>query len=276
MRGRERKIKEIEELVSLIDSYPVVGVVNLYKMPSAQLQEIRKILKNEAKIRMSKKTLLKFAFEKSKKRGIKKLKEFLRGQPALILTKTNPFKLFKFLNENKTSAPAKAGDIAPEDIIVREGDTGLPPGPAISQLGEVGIPTKVQDGKIYIIKDTKVASEGEEISPQLANVLNILGLKPMKIGLDLIAIYENGIIFDKDVLKIDEEEFLNRLTSCITVGIHLSLECSYITPITAPLMIREAYLKARTLAMETGIYVKDVIEDLILKAYLEGEILKNT
>ena len=275
MKAKERKKKEVEELVKLIDSYPVVGVVNLYKMPSEQLQDIRKILKKDAKIRMSKKTLLKFALEKSNKKGVKNLENFLIGQPAIILTNMNPFKLFKFLDENKTSAPAKAGDIAPQDIIVKEGDTGLPPGPAISQLGEVGIPTKVQNGKIYVAKDTKVASEGDVISANLANVLNTLGMKPMKIGLDLVAAYENGIIFDKDTLRIDEEEFLNRLRLCVSHGIELALECSYVTKITLPLIITKSYVRARALALESGYYTKDVIKDMITKAVIIGEKIKN-
>lgn len=275
MKAKEIKERKIEELTKLIDAHSVVGVVNLYKIPSAQLQEIRKKLK-EAKIKMSKKTLIEFALKKSKKKNIKNLENFLKGQPALLFSETNPFKLFKFLNENKTPAPAKAGDIAPGDIVVREGDTGLLPGPAIGQLSEVGIPTKVQNGKIYIIKDTKVASKEDVITPKLANVLNTLGMKPMEIGLDLVAAYEDGIVFGKEILKIDEKEFLERLERCVKRAIELSLESSYITKVTAALAIRESYLKARTLAKEANIYVKDIIEDLITKAYREGFILKNT
>ena len=97
----------------------------------------------------------------------------------------------------------------------------------------------------------------------------------MKIGLDLVAVYEDGTIFDKKVLRIDEEEFMENLRRSIFGAIELSLEISYITKTTAPLAIRRSYLKARTLAKETGIYTKEVIKDLLMKAYNEGSAIKN-
>jgi len=271
---QERKKREVEELTKIIDSHPVIGVLNMYKMPSPQLQEIKKTLKEKAMIRMSKKRLIRFALEKSKHKDIQKLENFLNGQPALILTNMNPFKLFKLLDKNKTAAPAKSGDIAQNNIIIHEGATDLPAGPAIGQLSDVGIISKVQDGKIYIIKDKEVAKEGEVISPQLANALGLLGIKPMKIGLDLMGVYENGFIFDKNVLKIDEEEFIKKLEQSVISAINLSLNSSYLTRETAPMAIQIAYLKAKTLALEANIYTADVIEDLLKKAYLEGMKLK--
>ncbi|MCD6398423.1 MAG: 50S ribosomal protein L10 [Candidatus Aenigmarchaeota archaeon] len=275
MKAKERKEKLVEELRKMLDEYPIVGIVNLYKMPSAQLQSIRKMLSKEAKIKMTKKTLMTFALEKSKRNKIKELEKYLKGQPAFIFTKTNPFKLFKFLDENKTSAPAKIGDIAPNDIVIKKGNTGLPPGPAIGQLGSIGIPTKVEGGKIHVVKDTVVAAEGDIITPEISGVLNALNISPMKIGLDLTAVYEEGVIYDKSVLKIDEEEIMKKLQLCIRCGIELSLESSYITKSTATLAIRRSYLRARTLAKEAGIYSKDVIADLLMKAYNEGSALKN-
>ncbi|MCD6478139.1 MAG: 50S ribosomal protein L10 [Candidatus Aenigmarchaeota archaeon] len=275
MMVSEKKINEVEKLRELIDNYSVIGILNMYKMPSPQLQEMKKMLKDRAKIRMSKKVLIKLALEKSRHKDIKKLEEYMKGQPALILTNMNPFKLFRFLDENKTPAPAKAGDIAQNDIVVHEGSTGLPPGPAIGQLSDVGIISKVQDGKIYIMKDKTIAKEGDVITPELAGVLGLLGIKPMKIGLDLLAVYENGIIFDKNVLRIDEEEFKNKLMKSIRGAINLSLNSSYITKLTAPLAIQTAYIKAKNLALNASIYNKDSIKDLLVKAYLEGTKIKS-
>lgn len=271
---KEWKVKKVEELSKLIESYPVVGIINMQKMPAPQLQAIRKELKGKAKILMSKKNLMKRALEKAKKEGIKGLEEYLRGQPAFIFTEMNPFELFKYIKENKTPAPAKAGDIAPKDIVVNKGNTGLPAGPAIGQLSEVGIISKVQDGKIHVVKDVTVVKEGEEISANVAAVLNMLGIHPMEIGLDLLAAYENGVIFDKKVLDIDEEEYRKRLNECIVSAINLSLNSSYLTKLTAPMAIQKAYLEARALALEAGVYTKEIMDELLAKAYREAMSLK--
>ena len=120
----------------------------------------------------------------------------------VLFSKENPFSLFKVLKKNKSSAPAKAGQKAPKDILVSKGGTNLPPGPMISQLSNVGIKTGVENGKIAIKEDCIVAKEGDEISQPLAEVLTRLEIEPMEIGLNLSAVYENGEILTKSVDKI--------------------------------------------------------------------------
>ena len=272
---KEWKKQKVEELSKLIESHPVVGIINMYKMPAPQLQIMRKELKNKARIIMSKKSFMTRALEKVGKSGVKKLEEHMKGQPAFIFTEMNPFELFKYLKENKTPAPAKAGDIAPKDIVVKKGDTGIPAGPAIGQLSDAGIISKVQDGKIHVIKDVTVVKEGEEIKQNVASVLNMLGIQPMEIGLDLAAVYENGIIFDKKTLDIDEEEYMNRLNNCIIDAINLSLNSSYLTKITVPIAIQKAFREAKALALEAGIYTKEVIDEILAKAHREAMAIKS-
>ena len=271
---QEWKKKKVEELTGMIDEYSVIGIVNMYKMPAPQLQTMRKELSEKAKIMMAKKSLIKFALEKSKKKGVKDLEKHLKGQPTFLFTNTNPFEIFKFIKENKTQAPAKVGDIAPNDIVLKAGDTGLPAGPAIGNIADVGAIAKVQDGKIHVTKDKVITKEGEEISAKVASVLNLLGMEPMEIGLDLVAVYENETIFDKKVLDIDEEEFRGRLMSCITGAINLSVNSSYITKTTAPIIIRKAFMEAKSLALEAGIYTEETINEILSKAYGEAMSLK--
>lgn len=140
----EWKIREVEELKNLIDQYPVIGIANLVGIPAKQLQQIRNKLRGEAVIRVSKKTLIKIALEKSNKDGVKDLSKYMEGQVALILTKMNPFKLYKLLDESKTPAPAKPGAIAPNDIVVPKCNTGLDPGPILGELQQAGIPAKLK------------------------------------------------------------------------------------------------------------------------------------
>ncbi|RLJ02919.1 MAG: 50S ribosomal protein L10 [Candidatus Aenigmatarchaeota archaeon] len=270
---KESKIREVEELAEMIKSSKVVGIVNMYKMPSPQLQDIKKELKGKARIRMSKKRLMRRALEKSGLKGIEGLSEYLKGQPAFIFTEMNPFKLFQYLDSNKTPAPAKEGDVATKDIIVPKGSTGLPPGAIIGQLQQFGAKTTVEDGKVAVVDDTVVAREGDVISADLANLLNALGMKPMEIGLDLIAVYEDGTVFPKSVLRIDEEEFFEKMVMASAYAFNLSLNSGFLTEETAPLMILKAFNEAKSVGLEAGVLEKGVIEDLIARASAEANSL---
>ena len=148
----EWKKEEVNELKSLIDKYDVIGIVDLLNIPAKQLQEMRKSLHNKAVIRMSKKNLIDLALEdcNASKNNIVDLSEHMEGQVAVIATEMNPFKLYKILEDSKTSAPAKPGAIATDDIVIPEGDTGFEPGPFLGELQQVGIPAKIDKGKIVV------------------------------------------------------------------------------------------------------------------------------
>ena len=243
----------------------------MHAMPAKQLQKIRDALRDKAKIRMSKKNLIKKAFEKAKINGIGKLEKYLKGELALILTNENPFKLYKYLKKNKTPAAAKAGQVATKDILIEKGPTQFSPGPAISTLQKIGLKTTVQNGKIAILKDKVVCKKGEEITPEMVDVFSLLKIEPMEIGLELEAVLENGTVYDKNVLNIDEEEYLNKLTRAIHQAVNLSVGICYPTPLTIELIVAKCFAEAKTLAIEASIFDKEIIGDLILKAIQESE-----
>jgi len=155
---------------------------------------MREKLRGKVDIFMTKKRLMKIAFDQAKKdkNGIENLGDYFKGMPALVFTRDNPFTLFKILKENKSNAPAKGGQTAPHDIEVKAGGTSFAPGPIIGELGAFGIKTGVEGGKIAIKADKVVCKEGEVISSALAGILTRLGVNPMEVGLDLVGIYENG------------------------------------------------------------------------------------
>ncbi len=272
----QEKKEVIKKLNKLIQDYPIIGCVNMENLPAPQLQNMRAQLRDKVVVFMTKKRLMKIAFESSKgdKKGIEELGKYFRGMPALLFTKDNPFTLFKILKKNKSSAPAKAGQTAPNDIIVKAGKTNFAPGPVIGELGALGIKTEVQDGKIAIKEDSVVCKEGEEIGGNLAAMLTRLGIEPMEVGLDLVATYEEGTIFTKDILDIDEEEFMNKLSSSINHAINLAIEAGFPTKETTELMLNKAARESRGLAIEIGFLSKDVIDALISKAEAQMNALK--
>ena len=267
------KVEEVEKLSKMISEYPVVGIVNMENIPAKQLQKMREVLRGEVVIRMSRKRLMKLALEKAK---VKKLAEYLKGQPAFVFSKMNPFKLYKILEKNKTSAPAKPNAIAPKDIIVPKGETPFSPGPVLAELQKFGIPTAIQKNKIIIKEDKLEVREGERISPELASLLTRLGIEPMEIGLNLLAVYEGGVIYSPDVLAIDENMLIAQLKEAYLNAVNLSVNTGYITKETAPLLIAKAYSEAKAVAIEAGVYEPEVIKDIIAKAHLQMLALKST
>jgi len=239
----EYKKRIVKELVKLLESYHTIGVVDLTYLPASQLRQIRDILRGKVLIRVAKKRLIKLALDalSRKKKGIDKLEDHLQGICALVFSNENPFVLYKLIQKNKSKAPAKAGQIAPNDIIIKAGPTPFTPGPIIGELGALGIKTKVEGGKINIVGDKVVVKEGEEISEKVAEILKRLGIEPMEIGLNIIAVYEDGLIYGKDVLAVDEEKLMSDLV--------------------------ESFYRAKTVAKEIGYFVKEIVEEMVAECF---------
>lgn len=268
------KPQRVKELEKMIDEHSVVALLNMHKLPARQLQQIRDSLREKAMIKMSKKSLLQMAISNSKKKNLADLLVRIQGEPALILSNENPFRLFRMLKNARSPAAAKIGDTAPNDITVQKGSTNLPPGPAISTLQKVGLKTTVQGGKIAISQDKVVIKSGEKINDDVVNVLNLLKLEPMEIGLDLIVAYEEGILYEKTVLDIDTNKYLAEIQKCITEAINLSVNAGYPTSFTIEMMVQKAFSEAKSLCVEANIIEREFIDDLLAKAAREAQALE--
>jgi len=274
---KEWKKKEVEYLKSLMKNNKVIAIVDIFKLPALPFQRMRKSLRDKAVIRVAKKTLIKRALEemKNEKPGIEKLEEKLGIEPAILVTNDNPFRLYKLLEKNKSPAPAVPGAIAPKDIVVPAGMTDFPP-MQIPMFKKVGIKTKVNQGKIEILEDTVVTKAGEIIKPEVAELLNKLGIEPLEIGLDLVAAYEEGIIYTKDILAVDEEQYKEDLINSYLKALGFALEIAYPTKETLEHLLPKAFREAKAIAIETGYVSKDTIEDLIIDAVIKANALDIT
>ncbi len=246
---KEWKIKAVEELKKMISSYPVIGVVNLHKIPASALQKIKRELGESTVLKVSKRSIIERALRES---GLEELANHAQGQIALIFSRMNPFKLLFFLQKKTSSAPAKPGDVAEEDIIVPAGPTELAPGPAISTLTKVKIPAKIEGGKIVIQKDAVVCKKGEEVTQDIAAALNLLKIEPMKIGLKLLAIYENGKVYAGSVLGVSEEGIIEDLEKACSRALSLSLGLCFPTKENVEMLLQKAYLNAKALKENVG------------------------
>ncbi|WP_267639532.1 50S ribosomal protein L10 [Haloarchaeobius amylolyticus] len=259
------KKDEVDELVDIIESYESVGIVNVAGIPSRQLQAMRADLYPDTQLRMSRNTLLTRALEEVDD-GIEVLTEHIEGQVGLIGTDDNPFALFKILEESKTPAPINAGEVAPNDIVIPEGDTGVDPGPFVGELQQVGAAARIMDGSIHVTEDSNVLSAGEEVSEQLSNVLSELGIEPKEVGLDLRAVYSDGVVFDPEDLDIDVDAYRSDVQTAAARARNLSVNAVYPTAQTAPTLIAKATGEAKSLGLYAAIESPDLADDLVRKA----------
>ena len=264
-----RKAEEVEALAGLIDRYDVLVLASLYKVRSMQLQELSKKFRKDVQMKVVKNTILRRALEASKKKGVKTLAEAIAGSNVLLLTNMNPFRLSLQLDRSKTRMSAKVGDIAPEDIVIAAGNTGLPPGPAISELSEAGIRTRIESGSVYVLQDTVVAKKGDRLQAKVASVLSKLGVKPLEVGLGVIAAFEGGLLLKADDLHIDLDEIRKELGSAFGSALGLSVSAGFPTPENVRLILQRAQASAKGLAVTVGYASPETAGSLLLKGYLD-------
>ncbi len=267
-RGRpvpEYKIRRVRELQRLMRSYNAIGVARIEGIGAKSLQELRSKLRGQVLIKVEKNTLIMKAIEKlaDEKKGIEKLGKYIKGQIALVFTNMNPIKLNFILEKNKTRAPVKPEAVTPVDIVVPAGNTGLPPGPVISELGSVGLPTKVEAGTIWITKDTVVARAGDVVSKPLADVLRRLGIEPLEIGLTLHAAYDNGVILSEKDLKVDVQGLFEEFKRAHMEAFNLATAAPVYVPEVMPAILQKAYLEAFNLAVNSTIPIVETLPSIL-------------
>jgi len=271
----ERKKREVNRIRELIEKYPVIGILDLFKMPSRQLQFIRKSLRRNVLMKMCKKRLTKLALKDIKgKKDIKKLDKFTPKEPALIFTEMNAFELFRALKKNKSLRYAKGNDIAPDDIVVHAGPTSLMAGPAIGELQREKIPAMVKEGKIHVREDTVVVKKGKVISSQLANVLKKLDIQPMEVGINLLGVWENGIVYEKEILDVDEELYAQNIKDAYTHALNLCVNVCYPNEESIRVLLRKAYQNGKNLGINVEILDRGIVEGLVEKANSQAQMLK--
>ena len=266
------KKDEVAEIKKNAKAYALIGLVDMYGIPAQQVQQIRRNLRGRAVIKVTRNTLIEHAFEDIGG-DVKDLSKYISGHSAIIFTNDNPFKLFKQLEKTKTKMAAKAGDKAPEDIVIAAGPTSFKPGPIVGELQQAGIPAAIEGGKVKIRETKTVVKKGGVISAKLAAILAKLDIKPMDVGLALQAAYHEGGIFEPSVLAVEETVILAQIQLAATQAFNLSVNESIPTKDTMEAILTKAVREARGLAVEAAIYEKDVIDVIIGKAHAESQAI---
>ncbi len=248
----EWKREEVAALEEILAEATSVGIVDVTGIPSRQLQTMRREIRDAATLRISRNTLVERALS-SIDEGLEELTPYVSGPIGLIMTDENPFSLYQKLEASKTAAPIGAGEVAPNDIVIEAGDTGIDPGPFVGELQNVGAPARIEDGSIQITETSTVCEAGEEVSADLAAVLNELGLEPKEVGLDLRAVFADGVVFEADDLELDPTQYEADIGAASTRAHQLAMAVSYPADGIQDRLLAQANAKARHLAVAAGI-----------------------
>ena len=263
-------------LQELVKQYDVIALSKITKVRATQLMMIRKKFRDDIKILIIKNKVAQRALEKVNDiAGLAKLSKVLEGQCALMFTNMSPFKLNLLLSRNKVFLPAKGGDIATKDIIITSGNTGITPGPVLSEFKEANVPTKIEQGNIWVTKDTVAANSGAVISQKLASLLSKLNIKPVEAGIAINCAITEGLFFDEKDLKIDLMEYSNELKASFLSAIAVSLKAAYPTSETSLLLVSEAYGNANILAAESSYLSTDTANFVLARTQSKARSLAN-
>jgi large subunit ribosomal protein L10 len=238
--------------------------------------QLRKKFRAEMKFRVVKNKVVQRAFEKID--NIPRLSEFsdkLEGQCLLLFTNANPFRLNLIFDKSKIFLPAKGGDIAPTEIIVPAGNTGITPGPVLSEFKEANVPTKIDQGSIWVVKDTRVAKPGDQISQKLASLLSKLDVKPIEAGISVSCALADGLLFTEEDLKIDLNAYVKEMAKGASQGLNLAILCGYLTPETVRPLILQAGQEALNLSISAEYLTKDTIKPILLNAHAQSLSVTN-
>lgn len=269
--ARLAKEQQVEKLAKELSKSPVVALFSLQNLPTRYLQRAKAKLRGQAFFRIANSSVLERALKKAK---LDALLTNQKGAYGIILSETDPFKLFKELRRSRGQAYAKPGQISPMDIVIPAGETQFPAGPVLSEFKQAGLDVKIVGGKIHISKDKVIVKKGDAISDGAAKILQKLDIKPFDIGVELTYAHRAGTLYASDVLSVDEKAYIDMLVKAFLDARALSVEIAYPTRENVQLLITRAHRNARHLAVERGIPEKEVLDMILAKAQAQAKALE--
>jgi len=262
----KRKTQMYQQLQELPKKYKVLALVRMEKVRASQILPLRKKLREDVEFVSIKDKVAQKALENVDVPGIKDIVSKLTGQCLFMFTNMSPFKLNVLLAKNKIMLPARGGDIASIDVVVPAKNTGIAPGPMLTEFKNAKIPTKIDQGTIWITKDTIPAKKGEVISEQLAALLGKMDIKPVEAIIILESALEEGLVYAKEDMVIDVMQFAQELVEAHQEAISLSIEIAYVTPENVEQILAKAAQSARSVSVESG-FLTDETKEQVLQNY---------
>jgi large subunit ribosomal protein LP0 len=264
--GRTKKEEYFIRLKTLLEDYSSIFIVNVDNVGSNQMHQIRHALRGKAVVLMGKNTMIRRAL-----RSLivdyplfEKLLPHVKGNIGFVFTNEDLKETRDVILSNRMRAPAKAGAIAPVNVVIPAGNTGMDPSKT-SFFQALGVPTKIARGTIEIINDVHLLKTGAKVGASEATLLNMLNISPFTYGLSVLQIYDNGTTFHPSILDVEESALIQRLMGGIQQIAAISLSIGYPTLASVPHSLINGYKKLLAVAVSTD-YTFPAVEQL--KAYL--------
>lgn len=271
----QKKINTVEKIKELSKKYKTIVISSVQSLPAAPFERLRKKLRGKAEFLVTKNVLVERAFEKSIP---KEFVSLINGPSAMIFTDLSPSEIYKMIEDGKSKAFAKPGQVAPFDIIIPAGETTLPPGPVLSELKMVGIDARLDKGKVVIGKDCKITKKGEKIKKEVANALIKLNIMPMEIKMVVIGAFDKNdkLLYSPDVLCITSDVILSELKKISQESLNVAMNTNYPTPQTMMYIIPTAVMNAKNLAINANVISEETMPSIIQKAHAHANALSKS
>jgi len=269
----QKKAQMYQQLQELPNKYKVVALVRMEKVRSSQLLPLRKKFKGEVEIVSVKDKVAQKSLSTLKIPGIEKLAEKLVGQCVLMFTNMSPIKLNILLGKNKIMMAARGGDKASIDVVIKAGNTGITPGPILTDFKEAGVSTKIDQGTVWITKDSVAAKKGDVISGKLATLLSKLDVKAVEAGIVLNSALEDKVVYNQEELTVDVEAYRTAFAQAHQEALSLSIEIGYVTKENVNMILGKAAQQARSLAIAAGFLTDDTKDATIQRASGQAKAL---
>ena len=267
----QKKAQMYQQMQELPKKYSVMALVRMEKVRASQLLPLRKKLLGEVEIVSIKDKIAKKAFEKLDVPGAEKMKEMLTGQCVFMFTNMSPFKLNVLLGKNKVLLAARGGNIASIDVVVPPKNTGIAPGPMLTEFKENKIPTKIDQGTIWILKETTPVKKGEVISTKLAALLGKLDIKPIEARIVLNSALSESILFSEEELVVDVDAFRDKIAQANQNALALSTEIAYVTEDNIAQILAKASQAGISLSVEAAYVTDETKEQILQKAHSQAK-----
>ena len=267
----QKKAQMYQLMQELPKKYSVMALVRMEKVRASQLLPLRKKLLGEVEIVSIKDKIAKKAFEKLDVPGAEKMKEMLTGQCVFMFTNMSPFKLNVLLGKNKVFLAARGGNIASIDVVVPPKNTGIAPGPMLTEFKDNKIPTKIDQGTIWILKETTPVKKGEVISTKLAALLGKLDIKPIEARIVLNSALSESILFSEEELIVDVDAFRDKIAQANQDALALSTEIAYVTEDNIAQILAKASQAGISLSVEAAYVTDETKEQILQKAHSQAK-----
>lgn len=249
-----RKNAYFAKLVNLVETMPAALIVDVDFVGSKQMQEIRSALRGKCIVLMGKNTMIRTALrkriEETEDEGLMNLLSNVNGNMGFIFCHEGAMEeARKVLDEKVMPAAAKAGIIAPKDVVLPAGGTGLEPS-STSFFQALNIQTKIVKGAIEITADFKICTQGERVTLSAQALLSKLGQKPFEYGMKIRAVYQDGAVFDAAVLDITDDVIIKKFMKGVVTMAAFSRAAGIPTECGLPHAVAAAFRNCVALVLE--------------------------